>query len=1364
MHIWKNKNLNTDPQVSSSLKKESLFSKTKKFVYTFKKEPTTVTPFHFGRKGRGLNYKNQNFIFHSDLGYEETAFFVFSFEQKIILLGFGLLLIIAFLINWHITLVVFFALITFLYFADLLFNGFLILRSFLKPSEIKSTPEEIQNLMVSSSGSTRALDGSGSAGPSSSRGSMSLPVYTVFCPLYKEWQVVPQFLEAMDALDWPKEKLQVMLLLEEDDTKTIDKVNELNLPSYVEVVVVPDSKPKTKPKAMNYGLTKARGEFLVIYDAEDKPEPDQLKKAYLALKKLPEEVICVQAKLNFYNPHQNLLTRLFSAEYSLWFDLVLTGLQTLNAPIPLGGTSNHFRTKDVKKMSGWDAFNVTEDADLGLRMAKRGYRTAIIESTTYEEANSNALNWYRQRSRWIKGYIMTYLVHMRRPGQLWHGVRKPHIISLQFIIGGKILSLFINPFMWLVTILYFAFRSQYGAFIESFFPAPVLYTGVVCLIFGNFLYLYYYMIGLAKRGYWDLIKYAFLVPLYWLGMSIAAWKGVWEVITKPHYWAKTVHGLHLAAESGGVIDEENIGWKKYKTLGSGGALIAAMLAANFLNFVFSAYLGRKVSYSEFGVVNAFNTMLGLFSVFAWGLNASINHRVTFLTNKYEASWASYFFKNSQKYFLLVGLMATVVWVALAPMVAGFFKMPADLVFYSFSPTFFLVLVLVAYRGLLQGWLKFGLVAVSVIAESSAKLIFGMVAVLVGKSNWVSASIPFSIAAGLSTVLISGLYLLGKTKTEKLPVEPFAKNFPKRFYLAVTATGISTAAFLSADVLLAKHYLSPDIAGQYSMVSLIGRMVFTIGTLLITFIVPIVSKEIALGKNPDRKFYLLLAGTAMLSLASGIALGPLGSFTLPILFGNKVLPVLPYINTYIFATILFSLAAFINSYHLVRKHYSFVIVSLSNTLALCVLLFLNHTTIWNFVNAELYISASYLILVSILHLVKKESYSIYSNLRDLKYLFKDIPVQASASGQRILVFNWRDTKHAFAGGAEIYIHELMKRWVKEGNSVTEFCGQDGKNTQQETIDGIQIIRHGGFYTVYFWAFVYYMLKFRKNFDVLVDCHNGIPFFTPLYAKPPIVTILHHVHQDVFYRYLPKPLAWFASVLENWLMPRVYSKVKFITVSQSSKSEMEKFGITGAGIEVVNPGIDSQNYQPGTKSEDPTILYLGRLKAYKSVDVLVKAFAIVAKKVDNAKLVIAGGGEEFLPLKKLAEDLGILDKIHFTGRISEEEKLNWYQKAWVFVNPSFMEGWGITTIEANACGVPVIASNVAGLRDSVKTPQTGFLLPHGDHHKFADKISHILEDHDKRNLMGRNAVSWAKNFDWEKSSDHALDIINRVIKLK
>lgn len=474
------------------------------------------------KSGKGFIHKGKEYVHHTNLSLNESAYYRLTSFQYGMLAGIISAFIISFLVNWHSTLIVVIAMLTTLYFIDLCFQIFLVLRSFKTSREISYSDKEIESVSTA-----------------------NLPIYTVFCPLYKEWHVIPQFIKAMRQMDYPKNKLQVMLLLEEDDKDSISHVDKMKLPAYFEVRIVPHSNPKTKPKALNFGLQFAKGEYAVIYDAEDIPDPLQLKKAVLAFKKVSNTVICLQAKLNFYNPDQNLLTRLFTAEYSLWFDLILPGLQSLKAPIPLGGTSNHFRVKDLHRLHGWDAFNVTEDCDLGMRLSKHRLNTAIIDSTTMEEANSKIVNWYGQRSRWIKGYIQTYFVHARDAHKFSWNFRQPDGMFFHLIVGGKILSMFVNPLLWFITILYFTLRPVVGETIESFYPGPVLYMGVLSLIFGNFIYMYAYMIGCVNRGHYHLIKYALLTPAYWLAMSMAAWRALTEMIYNPFYWRKTAHGFHL---------------------------------------------------------------------------------------------------------------------------------------------------------------------------------------------------------------------------------------------------------------------------------------------------------------------------------------------------------------------------------------------------------------------------------------------------------------------------------------------------------------------------------------------------------------------------------------------------------------------------------------------------------------------------------------------------------------------------------------------------------------------------------------------------------------------------------------------------
>ncbi len=365
------------------------------------------------------------------------------------------------------------------------------------------------------------------------------------------------------------------------------------------------------------------------------------------------------------------------------------------------------------------------------------------------------------------------------------------------------------------------------------------------------------------------------------------------------------------------------------------------------------------------------------------------------------------------------------------------------------------------------------------------------------------------------------------------------------------------------------------------------------------------------------------------------------------------------------------------------------------------------------------------------------------------------------GKRILILNWRDTKHSAGGGAEVYNHELAKIWTSQGHHVTIFCSQDHDNLKFEANEGINIIRQGGFVSVYFWAALYYLRHGRTRFDLIIDCQNGVPFFSPLYARVPVICIVHHVHQRVFSKYLPKTSAALAKWLERQAMPWVYRHHRYAAVSQSTKTAMiEELGIASHRIEVVYNGVDHQLNQPGPKSEHPTIVYVGRLKAYKSVDTLLRAFALIAPQLPTAEVVIAGIGDDAPRLKQLAHTLGIWSRVKFTGHVSDKRRVSLMQSAWVVVNPSYTEGWGITTIEAYACGTPVIASDVAGLRESVHAPHAGRLFPYGDAHALADALIALVTDEQLRCQLIAQALDWAGRFDWQTSAQRLLEIASQT----
>ena len=447
---------------------------------------------------------------------EESANRVLADSQKAFFIVASIVVLICLVLFAKITLIVLIALCSVFYTATSLYKFKLTYDALGHQYEVGVSDEELE-----------ALD------------ERDLPTYTILVPLYREANVLPRLVAGIGGLDYPKTKLDVRLLCEEDDDETVPALREMDLPPHFKIIVVPDAQPKTKPKACNYGLLQADGKYVVIYDAEDRPDPDQLKKIVIAFGKVDPRVTCIQAKLNYFNSDQNLLTRWFATEYSMWFDLLLPGLDASGVPIPLGGTSNHFITDRLIDLAAWDPFNVTEDADLGIRLHKAGYKTAMIDSTTLEEANSELNNWINQRSRWIKGYIQTWLVHMRHPFRLLRQIGLKSFISFQLVVGGTFIFL-LNPIFWGLTTIFFFTNA---GFIRELFPSFVFYAAAFQLFIGNFVFMYLNVAGSVQRGYFDLAKYALLSPLYWGLMSIAAWKGFTQLFYKPFYWEKTEHGL-----------------------------------------------------------------------------------------------------------------------------------------------------------------------------------------------------------------------------------------------------------------------------------------------------------------------------------------------------------------------------------------------------------------------------------------------------------------------------------------------------------------------------------------------------------------------------------------------------------------------------------------------------------------------------------------------------------------------------------------------------------------------------------------------------------------------------------------------------
>ncbi len=379
----------------------------------------------------------------------------------------------------------------------------------------------------------------GTPKPSKIASISKLPKVSVLVPLYKEAEILPKLIARLARTDYPKELLEICLVLEEGDEKTHQAVRMTQLPPWMRAIEVPKSRLKTKPRAMNFALDFCRGDIIGIYDAEDAPESDQILRIVRHFHSTGPEVACIQSYLDYYNPKQNWLARCFTIEYAIWFRLVLQGVERMRLPVPLGGTSVFFRREALEKLGAWDAHNVTEDADLGMRLARFGYRCAFEPTTTHEEANCHTFPWIKQRSRWLKGYAMTWITHMRSPRALYRELGPKGFLTFNVLLLGTISSFLLAPAIWSFWLIAFGFTPAFASLLPDMawqvLGATFVGSEIVLGVLG--------IVATSGKGHRFLIPWVPTMVAYWPLGTIAAYKALYELLFAPFYWDKTHHGI-----------------------------------------------------------------------------------------------------------------------------------------------------------------------------------------------------------------------------------------------------------------------------------------------------------------------------------------------------------------------------------------------------------------------------------------------------------------------------------------------------------------------------------------------------------------------------------------------------------------------------------------------------------------------------------------------------------------------------------------------------------------------------------------------------------------------------------------------------
>ncbi len=370
-----------------------------------------------------------------------------------------------------------------------------------------------------------------------------LPVVSVFVPLYQEREIARHLLTRLSVIDYPAALLDICLILEDDDELTRFALERITLPDGYQVIEVPKGTLRTKPRALNYALDFAKGSIIGIYDAEDAPAPDQIRKVVQRFSQLGPEVACLQGILDYYNADSNWLARCFTLEYATWFRVVLPGLQRLGLVVPLGGTTLFLRRPAIEQVGGWDAHNVTEDADLGLRLARHGFRTELINTVTEEEANARALPWIKQRSRWLKGYAVTWAVHMRSPAALWRDLGPWRFLGVQVLFLGTLSQFVLAPLLW----SFWLIPLGYAHPVQQILPSGAIFAIGVTFLMSEIIGIIIAAFAARRAGKSWLMVWAPTLHVYFILASFAVYKALIEIVTKPYYWDKTVHGVFQPA-------------------------------------------------------------------------------------------------------------------------------------------------------------------------------------------------------------------------------------------------------------------------------------------------------------------------------------------------------------------------------------------------------------------------------------------------------------------------------------------------------------------------------------------------------------------------------------------------------------------------------------------------------------------------------------------------------------------------------------------------------------------------------------------------------------------------------------------------
>jgi glycosyltransferase involved in cell wall biosynthesis len=764
------------------------------------------------------------------------------------------------------------------------------------------------------------------------------------------------------------------------------------------------------------------------------------------------------------------------------------------------------------------------------------------------------------------------------------------------------------------------------------------------------------------------------------------------------------------------------------------AALAGVLLAGGLNYAFHLTALRALSAADYGVVAALLAALALLQTPAVVVGMVSAHLVARFQATGRLGRARAHWDRCARGLALAGLVGALVCLALGDPLAALLQIADGRAIVLLSAALVAGLVLPLQRGTLRGLQRFGPLALNLSCEGLVKL--GAAAALLALGLGLEGAL-FAIVLGLAAAYAVGLVNLGPIF--RAPAERSAEPQAWRPWLVTSVSALALVYFQNVDLLVVKALLPPDRAGEYAAVALVGKLIFFATSSIADVLLPTVAARRARGESHRAVVLLslgLVAAAATLGVAA-LALLP-GLAALPL--GDRYATVAPYLPLVGAVALLFAIAnLLVNS--LLSASSPRLIGYLVGVAALeLALLAINHGSTFDVLANLLGIQA---LLVSGL------------------WLFWLQDGSPGADQLRVLVLNWRCIRHPQAGGAEVFLHETFRRLAAQGHAVTLLCHAFPGAPRVEEVDGVRVRRLGGKWTHPFRALWWY-LTHAGEVDVVVESTNKVPYLTPLYVFKPLVALAHHLNGNTLVEQFG-PAGRVLALVER-LLYLAYRWTRFLAISPSTAAELTRLGIPAASIQLVPVGVTVPEPLPeATRADRPLVLCVNRLKRYKRVHLVIEALPRLIARVPAARLVVVGGGDQRPALERLARERGVADAVQFVGHVDEAEKWRWYRRAWVAVNPSAKEGWGINVIEAATVGVPTIAANVPGLRDSIVDGHTGLLLADDTPERFAEALAALLEDGALRDRLGTAARQRARFFTWERSAERVLATLRSALQI-